>query len=86
MNIRSAHDGDGSSGFQLPSLKLVALLVVVVVAAIFFLQNGPDTEVEILAWTVTWPLRLVILVSIVLGIVIDRLGSWMWRRSRRRGG
>lgn len=83
MNMRSEHE-EGGKGFQMPSLKLVALLVVVIVAAIFFFQNGHDAEVEILTWTVTWPLRLVIIVSIALGILIDRLGSWLWRRSRRR--
>lgn len=85
MNIKSEHDDDdGGSGLQLPSLKLVALLVVVAISAIFFFQNGHDAEVEILAWTVTWPVRLVIIVSIVLGILIDRLGGWLWRRSRSR--
>lgn len=77
-------DHDGSSSVQLPSLRLVGLLVVVVLAAIFFFQNGHEAEVEILAWTVTWPVRLVIIVSIVLGVIIDRLGSWFWRRSRSR--
>jgi uncharacterized integral membrane protein len=78
------NDGDGKPGPQLPSLKLVALLVVVALAAIFFFQNGHDAQVEILTWTVTWPVRVVILVSIALGILIDRLGGWLWRRSRRR--
>ncbi len=78
------NDGDGKPSPQLPSLKLVTLLVVVVLAAIFFFQNGHDAQVEILTWTVTWPLRLVIIVSIALGILIDRLGGWLWRRSRRR--
>jgi uncharacterized integral membrane protein len=80
----SIDDGGGRPSLQLPSLKLVALLVVVVLAAIFFFQNGHETEVDILTWTVTWPVRVVILVSIVLGILIDRLGGWLWRRSRRR--
>jgi uncharacterized integral membrane protein len=80
----SADDGGGKPSLQLPSLKLVALLVVVALAAIFFFQNGHDAQVEILTWTVTWPVRVVILVSIALGILIDRLGGWLWRRSRRR--
>lgn len=82
MSIGSEHDGGRS--FQMPSLKLVGLLVVVVIAAIFFFQNGEDAEIEILTWTVTWPIRVVIVVSIALGILIDRLGGWLWRRSRRR--
>jgi uncharacterized integral membrane protein len=84
MNIRSEHDGDGK-GFELPSLKLVALLVVVVGAAIFFFQNGHEATVEFLGWTADWPVRVVIVISVAIGIVIDRLGGWLWRRSRRRG-
>ena len=86
MSLGSDHDG--GSSLQLPSLRIVLLIAVVVLAAIFFFQNGHEAEVEILTWTVTWPVRLVIIVSIVLGVLIDRLGSWLWRRSRRgkRGG
>lgn len=82
MNMRS--EGDGRSKFQPPSLKLVLLLVVVVGAAIFFFQNGEEAVVTFLGFEVEWPVRVVILISIVLGIVIDRLGSWLWRRSRSR--
>ena len=66
MSIGSEHGG--KSSLQLPSLRVVLLILVVVVAAIFFFQNGHEAEVELLTWTVTWPVRLVIIVSIVLGL------------------
>ena len=83
MTMRTEHE-DERSRLQLPSLKLVLLLIVVVIAAIFFFQNGHDADVEFLGWSGTWPVRVIIVVSIVLGAIIDRLGSWFWRRARSR--
>ena len=67
-----------------PPWKLIALLLVVVALAIFFFQNGDDAPVEFLWIDATWPVWAVIAVSVVFGVVIDRLASWQWRRARRR--
>lgn len=72
----------GSSG---PSVKLIALALVVVALGVFVLQNGDDAQVQFLWIDVQWPLSVVIAISVLAGVVIDRLGSWMWRRTRRRG-
>ncbi len=65
--------GDGADG----------LLVVVVLLAIFFFQNGEEAPVDFLWMSGNWPVWLVIGVSVVVGIVLDRLGTWQWRRARR---
>lgn len=80
------NDGDtaierGRSG---PPLKLLALLLVMAALAMFFFQNGSDVPVEFLWLDFSWPLWAVIGVSVLIGIVIDRLGTWQWRRSRSR--
>ena len=72
------------SGRSGPSIKLIALLLVIIALAIFFFQNGSDAPVSFLWLDGTWPVWLVIGVSVVAGIVIDRLGTWQWRRARRR--
>lgn len=72
------------SGTAGPPLKLIALLVVVAALAVFFFQNGADTAIHFLWLDGQWPVWLVIGVSVVAGIVLDRLGSWQWRRARRR--
>lgn len=72
------------SGTAGPPLKLIALLVVVAALAVFFFQNGDDTAIQFLWLDGQWPVWLVIGVSVVAGIVLDRLGSWQWRRARRR--
>ena len=77
-------DGSGSDGRNVPSIKLIALLVVVVAIAVFFFQNGETVQVEFLGFDVEWPVRIVIVVSVVAGIAIDRLGGFFWNRARRR--
>ena len=77
-------DGAESDGRNLPSIKLIALLVVVVAIAIFFFQNGESVEVRFLGFDVEWPARIVIIVSVVAGVLIDRLGGFFWNRARRR--
>ncbi len=86
MKNESIHDDDdlarsGSSG---PPLKLIALLVLVAGLAVFFFQNGHDAPVEFMWFDVSWPMWGVIGVSVVVGILIDRLGAWQWNRARRR--
>lgn len=73
-----------SGGLQLPSLKLILLLLVAVSILIFFLQNPEDARIEFLWMEATWPVRTVIIISVVAGIIIDRLGGWFWARARRR--
>lgn len=72
------------SGRGGPPLKLFALLFVAIALAIFFFQNGDDAPVQFLWFDGQWPVWLVIGVSVLAGIVLDRLGSWQWRRARRR--
>ena len=64
--------------------KLIALLVLVLVLAAFFFQNGDDAPVEFLWFEGEWPLWAVIGVSVAIGIALDRLLTWQWRRARRR--
>lgn len=78
----SRHEVEGGSSG--PSFKLIALLVVIVGLAIFFFQNGDKAPIEFLWLDGSWPVWLVIGVSVAAGVVIDRLGTWQWRRARRR--
>lgn len=71
------------SGTNAPSAKLVVLLLVVAALGIFVFQNADDAPVQFLWFDGQWPVWVVIGVSVVAGAVIDRLGSWQWRRTRR---
>lgn len=85
MNDPRNAGGDGlereGSG---PPWKLIGLLAMVVALFIFFLQNGQRSEVKFLWLDVEWPMWTVIAISVAAGILLDRLGSWQWRRSRAR--
>ena len=72
------------SGSNGPPLKLIVLLLVVLALAIFFFQNGQDAQVDYLWMDGTWPVWTVIGISVIAGVVIDRLGTWQWRRARKR--
>ena len=67
-----------------PPWKLLLLLVVIAALAVFFFQNGNDVDVNFLTFEFTWPLWAVIGISVLIGIVLDRLGTWQWRRARHR--
>ncbi len=81
---QSATDTSVESGSSGPPWKLLALLVVVVGLAAFFLQNGQDSDVNFLWMNGSWPQWTVIGISVVVGVVLDRLATWQWRRARSR--
>ena len=72
------------SGTEGPPFKLIALLLLVAAIAVFFFQNGTRAHVQFLWLDGNWPIWSVIGISLVAGIVIDRLFVWQWRRARRR--
>lgn len=80
-------DSDRSTaegGRGLPSLKLIALLLVVAALAVFVYQNDEEAQVEFLSIDVAWPVSIVIGISVIAGVVLDRLASFAWRRAARR--
>lgn len=72
-----------ASGRNGPNVALIAAGVLIVVAVIFFLQNSNRTEIDFLFFTKTTTVRWSIIVAIILGIVIDRLFTFWWRRRGR---
>ncbi|MBA3605063.1 MAG: LapA family protein [Actinomycetota bacterium] len=65
------------------SPALIGFVVIAIIAVVFIIQNANDSRVNILFWDVTASLWLVIAVSIVIGILLDRLFGIWWRRRRR---
>lgn len=87
MNLRRGDDerndhGPGGEGRGGPSAALILSGVLVVLAVIFAVQNGDDVSVNLLWIDATMRLWVVIVVSLVLGALIDRLVS-IWRRRSR---
>jgi len=70
--------GDGFSP------TLIGLVVLVVGAVVFVIQNSDTAKVRFLFFTVTTRLWAGILVALVVGALFDRLLSMWWRRRRER--
>lgn len=68
-----------SDGGSLP-WKLIGLALAVAALIVFFVQNGQRANVDFLIWGGSWPVWAIIGVSVLLGMVIDRLGGWALRR------
>jgi uncharacterized integral membrane protein len=78
------HEHSARSGSSGPPIKLILLLLVALALAIFIFQNGQDAAVDFLWLDGDWPAWIVISISVLAGIVIDRLATWQWRRTRKR--
>lgn len=76
---RTAESGRGG-----PSVALIGFGIVAVLAVIFFLQNGEHTSIDFLVFESDTTKRWSILMSVVFGVVLDRLFTFWWRRRKRR--
>jgi len=65
------------------SPALVGFIVLAILAIVFVVQNPEKAEIELLFWGVTASLWVVILISIAIGVLLDRLFGIWWRRRRR---
>ncbi|HQZ34777.1 MAG TPA: hypothetical protein PK020_10135 [Ilumatobacteraceae bacterium] len=70
----------GASG---PSIAFIALLVVVALAVVFFLQNGEYVSIDFLVFEKRTTLRWSILMAVVLGVLLDRVFTIAWRRHKK---
>jgi uncharacterized integral membrane protein len=75
---------NAKSGTNGPNIAIIAFGIIAILAVIFFLQNGERTSIDFWVFEKTTTKRWSIVMSIVLGVVLDRLFSFWWRRRRRR--
>ncbi|MFT6293624.1 MAG: putative integral membrane protein [Ilumatobacter sp.] len=73
----------GPAGQNGPSLWLLLVILVAIATAVFILQNGEKVAAEMLWFDREIKLWVAIVVSIGLGILLDRLILTWWRRARR---
>lgn len=72
-------DDDGK-----PPVALILGAVIGVLTLIFIIQNSDKVQTEFLFFSVETRQWVAIVVAIVLGVILDRLFSMWWRRSRSR--
>lgn len=77
-------DTNAASGGNGVSPSLIGFVIVAVLAIVFFFQNGDMTNIDL--WLFDWDttVRWSIMVSIGLGIALDRLFGMWWRRRGKR--
>ena len=73
-----------ASGREGPNVTLIALGVVILLFVVFFLQNSKELNVNFLFFERTTTVRWSLLVAVLLGIAIDRVGTMWWRRRKAR--
>lgn len=66
------------------SISLAIGIVLLVLFAVFAVQNTEVIEVEFLTWTFQTSRITVLLVTAALFIVLDQIAGYMWRRRRRQ--
>jgi uncharacterized integral membrane protein len=66
------------------SPALIVLGIVAIVAVIFIVQNSARTDINFLIFDVNSRVWVALLVAIAIGILLDRLFIYWWRRRRNR--
>jgi len=66
------------------SPALIISLIIVVLAVIFIIQNARDAQVKFLFWDGTLSLWIVLLLTLIVGVLLDRVVTWALRRRRAR--
>ena len=66
------------------SPALIVLGIVAIVAVVFIVQNSARTEINFLFFDLNSRVWVALLVAIGIGILLDRLFIYWWRRRRSR--
>ena len=66
------------------SAGLILWLLVIAIAVVFILQNTRHATITFLFWDGDVAIWIAIVIALILGALIDRLGMWYLRRRRRR--
>ena len=65
------------------SVTVAIGVVLLVLFAIFAVQNTEKVEVEFLAWTFQVSRITMLLVTAAIFVVLDEIAGYLWRRRRR---
>jgi uncharacterized integral membrane protein len=66
------------------SPAFLGFVVVAVFAVLFFVKNSTAVELDFIFFDHVTTVRWLIIISLVLGVLLDRLATMMWRRRKKR--
>jgi uncharacterized integral membrane protein len=66
------------------SITVAIGILLLVLFAIFAVQNTEKVEVEFLAWTFQTSRITMLLVTAAIFVVLDEIAGYLWRRRRRQ--
>jgi uncharacterized integral membrane protein len=85
MHEQGQHDADlHPEDRRSRTTMFVILVVLVIAAAIFIVQNSDKATIRFLFISVTTRIWAGFLISLALGVVLDRLFSMWWRRRQQQ--
>lgn len=76
--------GDTVETSDLPSARLIGLLIAVAALAIALIQNAERATVEFMWLRASTPLWVVIGLAALAGAALDRIVAWFGRRAKKR--
>jgi uncharacterized integral membrane protein len=85
--VYQQNDGDAEplkekEGFAIGG-GTIGFLLIAAAIVIFIVQNTNDVSVDFLFLDGEWPLWLVVVAVVVLTLIAERLGLWIWRRRKK---
>lgn len=83
MNNDREPRSTAESGTDGPPIALIVGVIVAAAALLFVISNRDEVEIDFIAFSVQSRTWTALVVSIGLGIVLDRLFLAWWRRRRR---
>ncbi|BAN01866.1 LapA family protein [Ilumatobacter coccineus] len=73
----------GPEGRNGPSVFLILVAVIAIIAGVFILQNREEAQIQFLFFDGTFRVWTAIAFAILLGVLLDRAILMWWRRARR---
>jgi uncharacterized integral membrane protein len=77
-NPSNVHKSNDKIGFA-----LIVSAVILIALAVFVIQNLDEVEVEFLFLSVSFPLWLVAVIFLALGVILGWVWRWMSRRRKK---
>jgi uncharacterized integral membrane protein len=85
MSMEERRDGAPEEKSKISPALIIGLIVAALII-IFIIQNSKQANVHVLFWNGQWSIWIVIVISVALGVVLDRAIIWYMRRRRANAG